>query len=75
VCLFASVSPELHVRPIFARFAVPVTYGSSPLAALRCVVCTSGLMDDVAFAHNGPRLWRHADTVAASDVIASSCAG
>ena len=48
VCLSASVSPELHVRPspIFARYPWPWLGG----AAL-CYVLPV-FMDDVMFAHN-----------------------
>jgi len=41
--------------------------GSFLLVALR----TSGFIDDGIFAQRA--IWRHVDTVAASDIIASSC--
>ena len=44
----------------------------SVLLCRRCdALCTSGFVDGVVFAQNA----RHVDTVAASDVTASSCAG
>ena len=39
------------------------------------MLCTSGFMDDVIFAHNGPYGDIRIDTAAAGDVIASLCAG
>jgi len=65
----SSISPELH------KFSVHITYSrGSVLLWRRCdMLCTSGSMDYVTFAHNGRR--RHVETVAASDVIASSREG
>ena len=39
------------------------------------MLCTSGFMDDVIFAHNGPYGDIRIDTAAAGDVTASLCAG
>jgi len=68
-----SISPKLHVLQSSSIFA-HVTYGrGSVLVRRRCdTLCTSGFMDDVMSAHGCA--WR-VDTVAASNVIASSCAG
>jgi len=57
VCLSAIISPELHIRssPIFfAR----VTYGRGSALVWRRsdMLCASGFMDDVMFAHK-PRLF------------------
>ena len=55
VCLF--VCPRDHIfgtaRPIFTKFLVHVTYGRGSVLLWRRsdVLCTSGFMDDVIFAH------------------------
>ena len=70
VCLSASISPELRARPIFANFAHVTRGCGSVLRWRRCdTLCISGLW----ISHIRAR--RHVDTVAASDVTASSCAG
>jgi len=78
VCLSVCEHISGTARPIFAIFCACCLWPwlGLPLAALRYTVCTSGFVDDVMFARNGPRpTWRYADIAAASDVIASSCAG
>ena len=56
VCLSAIISSDLHVRSSPIRF-VHVTYGRGSVLLWRCsdMLCTSGFMDDVIFAHK-PRL-------------------
>ena len=51
VYLFASISPEMHVRSL--PFFLHVTYsrGSVRLWRRRDMLCISGFMDDVIFAH------------------------
>jgi len=76
VCLSASIFSEIHVR--LQQFGVPVTYGrGSVLFWRRCdMLCTSAFMMYVIFAQNGPcGDMSTIDTVGASGVIASSCAG
>jgi len=55
VCLSASISPELHVRssPNFFNVYNQYSWLDPPLACCD-TLCTSGFMDDVIFAHNGP---------------------
>ena len=59
VCVCLSVCDHIFgiARPIFTKFFVHVTYGSgSVLFWWRSdMLCTSGFMDDVIFAHK-PRL-------------------
>jgi len=58
VCLSAIISSGLHLRPTPNFFAY-VTYGRGSVLLWRrsdtCMLCTSGFMDDVKFAHK-PRL-------------------
>ena len=56
VCLSAIISSDLHVRSSPVGF-VHVTYGRGSVLLWRCsdMLCTSGFMDDVIFAHK-PRL-------------------
>jgi len=53
----------------------PVLGHIARIAQLWQVARTSGCVDDVIFAHNRPHGYRHVDTAAASDVIASWRAG
>ena len=57
-----------NARAVIVKLLYAFNYGRrSVLFLRRCdTLCTSGFMDDV--------IWRHADTVAATDVVASSCA-
>ena len=56
VCLSAIISSQLHVRSS-PNFFAPVTrgYGSVLVCRRSDMLCTSGFMDDVVFAHK-PRL-------------------
>ena len=57
VCMFVSISPEIHVRP-FINFLAHVTYGHGSvfLWRRRVSLCTSGFMDDVILAHKPRQL-------------------
>jgi len=60
VCLSACLSVREHIsgttRPIFSNFFVNVTYGrGSVLLWRRCdMLCISGFLGGVIFAHDGP---------------------
>ena len=69
VCLYlrehsSETSSNLCMLPM------AVAQSSSRLAALRYVMCFQ-FRNDVIFSHDG----QYVDTVAASDIVASSCAG
>jgi len=54
VCLSAIISPEVHVQssPNFCA-CLHVTYGHGSVLYWRCsdMLCTSGFVDDIVFAH------------------------
>ena len=54
VCPRASVSPELNVGSLPSFYACYLCRGSVLLLRRCDTLCTSGFMDDVIFAHNGP---------------------
>jgi len=56
VCLSVCEHISGTARPIFANFCACCLWPwlGLPLAALRYTVCTSGFVDDVMFARNGP---------------------
>jgi len=72
VCL--SVCPQACLRDYNFCVCFLCVDRGSVLLCRRCdTLCTSGFVDDVIFTHT--LQWMHVDTVAASDVTASSCAG
>jgi len=78
VCL--SVCRRAHLRNctsnVYQIFVCVTHVRGSVLLRRRCdMLCISGFMYDVTFARNVWVIRRHVDTVAASDVIASSYAG
>ena len=79
VCLSVCVSVHISgtTRPTFTKFSAHVTCGCGSVSlSRRCdMLRTSGFIHDVILARNGPAIWKHVDTVAASDVTASSRAG
>ena len=79
-CLFVCLSATYlqNCRSDSHEIFTHVTYGRGPILLWRrCdLLYTSGFMDDVTFTHNWPYdRGTSIDTAAASDVIASSCAG
>jgi len=65
--------PKARIQNALFQFAHDADGRGSVVLWRRCsTLCTSGFMNDVIFANIGRR--RHVDSVAASDVIASSCA-
>ena len=80
VCLSVCLSVREHIsrdtRQIFTKIGVHVTAGRGSVLLWRHCdeLCTSGFMNDVVCARNAGHMG-HVDTVAASDIIAWSCAG
>jgi len=74
VLLSARISPEVHVQysPIF-KCMLPVAMARSCSTSVM-VFYALPVLRMTSFLHNRA-VWRHVDIAAASDVIASSCAG
>jgi len=64
-----------NIHGIFACVAYHWLWFGHSLAALRYAVFFRFMDDVVAYLHSIDRIWMYVDTVAASDVISSSCAG
>jgi len=74
VCLSAIISPELRVRLSPSVQCMLPTVVARSSGGVRYVMYFR-FVDDVLFAPNGPCGACRVDTVTASDVVASSCAG